>query len=262
VSGASGGLGAEVFVQPEFSTEDVRGLENISTTAWPASERVSLDGWIMRYSPTPTRRVNSVLANAYDGNRELGDRIADVEAFYADKGQSPRFQLTRGSLPEDLDGTLAQRGYEVETPVDIQVSPVKPIHAAVRKKGRTRILDDMAPGWLAVYADGFDRDVTAVIEQISGRAAFMTFEHKAQVLGVALGVLSAGWLGIFGMHTVKAHRSQGIGVAMLGGLAEWAAESDARGMYLQVEQSNPRAQALYERLGFRTVYTYHYRTLF
>jgi N-acetylglutamate synthase len=45
-------------------------------------------------------------------------------------------------------------------------------------------------------------------------------------------------------------------------LAEWAVEHDAARLYLQVEESNAPALALYTRAGFVEAYRYHYRTLF
>jgi hypothetical protein len=45
------------------------------------------------------------------------------------------------------------------------------------------------------------------------------------------------------------------------GLAREAAATGARSIYLQVERDNPEALALYETLGFREVYGYHYRVV-
>ena len=112
------------------------------------------------------------------------------------------------------------------------------------------------------YAGGFNRDVTTVIDQITAPTAFLTYTADSAVQGVALGVLAEAWLGIFGMQTRPEPRGRGIGTRMGGGLVAWALEQGAEGVYLQVEQDNPDARRLYERLGFRTVYGYHYRTLF
>ena len=246
----------------EFRAEDVRRLENISTRAWPAKEHVPLDGWFLRQSPAPTRRVNSVLANDDGGALDLDARIAEAEAFYAAHSQPPRFQLTRGSLPTGLDATLAERGYEIETPVDIQVASPASLRYGAPTVGTCVMRDTLTSAWMEVYSGGFNRDVTEIIKRIDGQVALLSFDHEGATVGVGLGVLVDGWMGIFGMQTQPALRSRGIGSAMIAGLASWAAERDTAGLYLQVEQSNPRARALYERHGFRTVYTYHYRTRF
>jgi len=259
-----------------FSDDQVRGLEAIAATAWPAAERQPLDGWLLRASPAPTRRVNSVLANAVETAMSLEARIDAVEDYYRRRRQPPRFQLTRGSCPNGLDAALADRGYEIEAPVDVQIAAAAALETTTGLDGTAmvRVTDTLTPDWMEVYSGGFNRDVTSVIEQISAPAAFLTLQDAdgaqdgaqdgalGDALGVALGVLAEGWLGIFGMQTRVERRNQGFGRAMLAGLAAWALEEGAVGVYLQVEQDNPDARRLYERQGFRTVYTYHYRTLF
>ncbi len=244
-----------------FTDDQVRSLENVAANAWPAAERQALDGWLLRASPAPTRRVNSVLANDVLGKMPFAARIEAAEDFYIRRGQPPRFQLTRGSRPKHLDSQLADRGYEIEAPVDVQVAAVKDL-VGLRESDALHIAGQLNTAWMQVYADGFNRDVTSVIEQITGQTAFLTFEKDDTVVGVSLGVLEQGWLGVFGMQTRPVHRGRGIGTAMLTGLAAWALALGAHGVYLQVEQDNPGARRLYERHGFRTVYSYHYRTRF
>jgi ribosomal protein S18 acetylase RimI-like enzyme len=43
------------------------------------------------------------------------------------------------------------------------------------------------------------------------------------------------------------------------GLAEWGAGLGASAVYLQVAEENAAALAMYDRLGFVTHHTYHYR---
>ncbi|MDD9877560.1 MAG: GNAT family N-acetyltransferase [Magnetovibrio sp.] len=253
---------AEVFDRPDFSDAEVRGLEAVAAGAWPAQVREPLDGWLLRHSAAPTRRVNSTFPNACGGGLELAERIGRAETFYRDRGQPPRFQLTRASLPAGLDAELAARGYVVEAPVDIQVAAAGAIGPGPAPAGEVVVRETLTPAWMEVYAEGFGRDVTAVIDELGYRAAFAAFERDGETLAVGLGVGGDGWLGVFGMLTLEAERGRGIGRALLAALAADARAAGAWGLYLQVEKDNPRARALYERCGFRTVYDYHYRTLF
>jgi ribosomal protein S18 acetylase RimI-like enzyme len=61
------------------------------------------------------------------------------------------------------------------------------------------------------------------------------------------------------MRTDEAYRRRGIATAILHQLAQWGQTQGAANIYLQVEQDNPTAQRLYENMGFKTLYTYHYR---
>ena len=55
-------------------------------------------------------------------------------------------------------------------------------------------------------------------------------------------------------------RRHGFGTAILRALAVWAERHGARNLYLQVEDDNAAARALYTRAGFTDAYRYRYRT--
>jgi len=62
------------------------------------------------------------------------------------------------------------------------------------------------------------------------------------------------------MATAAVYRRQGAARAVVRALAEWASEGGAHRVYLQVMRDNTAAWALYHRLGFQTLYGYHYRS--
>ena len=75
----------------------------------------------------------------------------------------------------------------------------------------------------------------------------------------ALCVRDGDLAGIFAMRTVPRLRGRRLGQRVLLRLARWAADEGARRLYLQVEDDNAPAVALYRRLGFTRAYRYHYR---
>ena len=79
-----------------------------------------------------------------------------------------------------------------------------------------------------------------------------------EVVAVARGHLSDGWLGVAGVWTRPDHRRQGLGTAVVLALAGWAARRGARWCYLQVETANGPAHAAYAALGFVQHHRYHY----
>ena len=78
---------------------------------------------------------------------------------------------------------------------------------------------------------------------------------------MGLFVADAGWAGVFAMATRPEYRGQGIATAVLGTGARWALKQGATRLYLQVEEDNAPAQALYAQAGFVRSHGYHYRVL-
>jgi GNAT superfamily N-acetyltransferase len=84
--------------------------------------------------------------------------------------------------------------------------------------------------------------------------------EKDRGVSIGFAVAEQGWTGIFGMGTRPEARRQGAATAVLRTLAQWAVDHDAPRLYLQVEEDNTAARALYTRAGFVDTYRYHYRT--
>ncbi|HET6262844.1 MAG TPA: GNAT family N-acetyltransferase, partial [Chloroflexia bacterium] len=75
-----------------------------------------------------------------------------------------------------------------------------------------------------------------------------------------MAVSECGWTGIFNMATAQEMRGRGVATSIISDLARWSLEQGADRLYLQVMESNEVARRLYARLGFSTLYGYHYRT--
>jgi ribosomal protein S18 acetylase RimI-like enzyme len=99
----------------------------------------------------------------------------------------------------------------------------------------------------------------AILERISARHGFVILYAAGAPAAVGMGVVEAGWLGIFSMATLPAYRRRGAARAILRTLAVWAQLYEARHAYLQVMEHNLAAQTLYADAGFATAYRYHYR---
>ena len=81
----------------------------------------------------------------------------------------------------------------------------------------------------------------------------------AQQCGAPPALVAAGWAGITAVDVDPQYRRRGLGTMMTRALAAEAARRGERQVFLQVEEANVAARALYARCGFAGVHRYHYR---
>lgn len=248
----------------------IRELEEVAADSVPAAVATTLGGWRLRFNHGVKRRPNSVLANRDDATLTLAAKLEHAEAFYAAHGLKARFQLCAASLPAGLDEALAARGYRrVPESVCVQVAPpgrVRPIseaHAAGTKvalSGRPSEeffeLYNLIDGLSGVKATAF-REMLA---QLPGKPVFaLAHTPDGRPAATGVGVAHGGWLGLFNIGTHPSARRQGLASAVVTALLRWGEEKALSGAYLQVSAANTGAQAVYERLEFKTLYEYFYR---
>ena len=261
------------------ATIDPLHLETIAANAWPAAEIVELDGWRLRFAAGVTRRANSVWPNAAAGALTLDAKIAAAEAFYAGHGQPAIFQISPPQQPPNLDEILAARGYAHHAPTLVQTASLANMVAAAATNRAAALHPpqlvthpcavSLSPhfdaAWFALYCVGEEAPPAqaavrqTILQRIRLPCAYATLHCDGVPVAVALGVVEAGWLGLFNVVTLPAYRRQGAARALLAALADWAARHGAGNAYLQVMERNTAAQALYARVGFTTAYGYHYR---
>lgn len=252
-----------VFSTESLATADILALGRLAVAAWPAPHNDDHNGWLLRFAHGVSRRANSVAPFPLTADGvSVEDQISAAEAFYRGHGLPPRLQISPAAEPADLDQILARRGYQSEAAVTIQIAPASVIARHATEQDAVRIETAAPDDWWAFYQEGFERDARAIVAQSREQALFATLPAPGgRPLAIGLGVMAGRWLGIFGMQTRPACRNRGFGRAVIGALAAWAVDRGVIGLYLQVEDSNPAAQRLYQRLGFQGVYGYHYRTL-
>jgi ribosomal protein S18 acetylase RimI-like enzyme len=101
-----------------------------------------------------------------------------------------------------------------------------------------------------------------MLAAITPTAVFATIEPTAapgRPHAFALAVADEGMVGIFDVLVDARMRRRGLGRKLVQALMAWGKTQDAHSAYLQVGGHNNEAISLYQQLGFRTVYPYHYR---
>jgi GNAT superfamily N-acetyltransferase len=252
----------------------VRLLDELAGRATAPALVRALDGWQLRSTPdAPFRRANSVLPNGELTETDLDDAIRTVEEFYDERARPARFHISAAAQPADLDQVLESRGYVIEAPVVVMAAGATIVLGRTEGAGEGRITDERGKRqWeranAALHGDVQDARERVLaygraIHSLKGPAtAVVAPPEPGRAVAIGFAVLDRGWTGVFGMGTRPEARRRGAATAVLHRLAEWAVERDAPRLYLQVEESNSPALALYTRAGFVETYRYHYRTLF
>lgn len=250
-----------------MSANLIRYLEEISGNAWPAAVVQVVDGWRLRFNWGVTRRANSVWANQVDNQQTLAEKLALVEDFYARRGYPARYQICPANQPADLDAVLAERGYTSDASTSVQIASVATVldRTGADSVAVVRVTDAFDETWFATYCriEQFnDRAAQArrdILQRIAPRIGYALLNIDDQPVAVGSAVVERGWAGFFGMATQPQFRRRGAATAILHALAKWSQSYQAAQMYLQVMENNAPARALYEKAGFESLYSYHYR---
>jgi ribosomal protein S18 acetylase RimI-like enzyme len=251
---------------------DVLGFEERGFNAWPAPHNVYYGGWVFRLGGGYTKRANSANAlgprhdlragsiNAYTPARDFPLVMAEAERFYASCGQPTIFRISP-LAGDDADLALAAAGYEKLDPSTVMTAPLD----AARPTPGVTLAPTPTPAWLngIAAAQGVapshrlihDR----IVQSIAMPTVFASVHVGETAAGFGLGVGERGAVGLFDIVIRPEFRGRGLGRDLTLALMAWGRDGGAQTSWLQVSDDNRVARRLYETLGYRAAYPYHYR---
>ncbi|MFC7708170.1 GNAT family N-acetyltransferase [Micromonospora lupini] len=245
----------------------VVALERAADEAWPAPIRGRLGDWLLRSAEGWTGRANSALPIG-DPDRPLPAAVDAVERWYADQGQ-PAMINTPLPLAAPVGAELDDRGWGSRPPTLVQIAPLPlatPAPGVPRAGGGgaaaavIEVATAPSDEWLAVAAGrkgglpDAARHVLTAVDQVRFAHAYVDGTLVAIGRGAVTG--QGRWLGLSLIEVLPPLRRQGLARRVIDTLAEWGASAGATHAFLQVEQHNAAAVALYRTLGFTTHHTY------
>lgn len=256
------------MIQPQ-SPQLIHLLEELAANAWPAEVVQVLDGWRLRFNRNVTRRANSVWPNGAGNGHSLEQKLALAEDFYARWGCPTRYQMCPAAHPANLDAILAEHGYTIDARTAVQIASLETVLARTEANPTHTITisEVFEQNWFDLYCEAEHVSPHAaevrrgILQRIGPRAGFALLQITGQPAAIGLGVVERGWLGLFSVATHPQFRRQGAATTILRALTQWGQTYRANQLYLQVMTDNAPALALYARLGFETLYHYHYRQL-
>ncbi|MEM1378320.1 MAG: GNAT family N-acetyltransferase [Pseudomonadota bacterium] len=241
----------------------VRRLEAVGFRAWPASS-VHYDGsWAVRLTAShPSRRLNSVNPLDPADYENIENRIQRIEKRFASYSRPLVFRMSPLAPPPlqsyldsagwpRIDETAVLTGSLTDIDIDgaIDQLPLQDVGRFVDTS--IRLNEDER-----VNKPG----LTEVLEAIRPPYGMFIMEDDNGPIACALCVHDNDMAGLFNIAVREDKRSQGYGRSIVRTALRWAHGQGAHRAWLQVEQKNASALALYKRLGFDEAYRYVYRT--
>jgi ribosomal protein S18 acetylase RimI-like enzyme len=234
-------------------------LELAANEAWPAPVQERLGDWLLRAADGWTGRGNSALPIG-DPGLPLAAAIDAVQHWYTARGLPPTMNVPL-PLTEPVNAALAARGWLANPPTEFQTAPVATLAAAGQPHADVQLVTEVSPAareTIAGRKGGLPAAASHILSAVPQARFAEVYGDSGELLAIARGTVtgSGRYLGIFLVEVVPAARRRGLAQRVIGALGAWAADSGAQTAFLQVEERNTAAVALYRRLGFTTHHTY------
>ncbi|MCX7324237.1 MAG: GNAT family N-acetyltransferase [Hyphomicrobiales bacterium] len=237
----------------------VHACEQRIVNAWPAPTTMLLGDWVVRMANGYSGRANS--ATPLAAGADLDDGMLDlIEGLFARAGLPPCVRVTPLAA-RGLRDRLFARGYQIRdssfgmtVTLDDEADPAPVAGLAIEPFAS----DDWIKAVSGFQIAGMRNPahLAAIVRGIRMPAAFATLSVAGEPAAFGLSVAERGMAEIGSVIVAGHQRGKGLGRALVRGLMGWAVRSGAATPYLQVDQSNGAAIALYRSLGFGIAYGY------
>ncbi|MDP9951961.1 MULTISPECIES: N-acetyltransferase [Streptomyces] len=236
-------------------------LAAVTARAWQPVESEPLGDWRLRAAGGFTRRANSALPLG-DPGLPADEALDRVRAWYAERDLPPYVQTATGAAgtQELLCAELKRHGWRREVTAQVRIAALAPVGdgaADVAAVGLTRAPD---AAWLARY-QRFSTPGPHVLRVLeSGPSVWFATVAGDGGAPDAIGrcVVDGRWAGFMAVEVAPERRRRGLATAVMTALARRALDEGASAAWLQVEEENEGARALYDGMGFALHHSYHH----
>ncbi|MFJ2948145.1 GNAT family N-acetyltransferase [Streptomyces sp. NPDC087226] len=237
-------------------------LARVSARAWRPVESERLGDWELRAAGGFTRRANSVLPLG-DPGVPLDEALTAVRGWYTARGLPAYVQTATGAegAQEPLCAELERRGWMREVTAELWTGAPAPVADLGGEPSGVTLSREAGEAWLARYQR---KGVGEVALRVLGSGPSVWFATVPGEGGTgapaAIGrcVVDGRWAGFAAVEVDPALRRRGLATTVMAALARRALEEGASAAWLQVEEDNAGARALYTRLGFAAHHAYHH----
>lgn len=244
-------------------------IEQANLSGFP-SFMTHFDGsWISRITPgSAAKRINSL--NIYDPkddeNVEL--RLEQAQKRFAARGVPFHLRWTP-LVPEAVEAEVNRQAWTSYGHTQVLVRNIWDLGETDVAQGYR--LTHLSPAdWLQAFtvtggtpaAPPTPKSVAALgraLSQVMAECIYLAaLDESGAPAAVLLGVLDGDCLGIYDVVTSPDHRRRSLASALMAEVQSLGAQKGADMAWLQVVGDNVPAVSLYESLGYREAYSYHY----
>lgn len=215
--------------------------------------------WLLPFDAGSIGRAKSAVPLRHDCCD--GDVVSSIEARYHARGLPAAFRIADVASLEPVREELRRSGYRAEQPTLVLTAAC----ATIRRVSNEFPADLAAApddAWAAVFlGEGFDAADGANRVKAYSRAPdalYASVRESGKTVAAGVASFGFGWVGVHGMRTGRAYRGRGLAGRVLAGIAEAALQRGIARAFLQVEENNAPARALYRRAGFEPAWRYAY----
>ena len=248
-----------MITQLAISDHDIADLERATLDAVVPHALETLPGWLLPFDTSTIGRAKSAVPLSHQ--LQDADIVHAIADRYAVHGLSAAFRVADVAALANLHRELHGIGCQPEQATLVQIGSAQRL-LQVFGTGRGTLNTQPTAAWSDVYvAPGFDAVDGAHRVHALSRSPHVVYASLADAEGpVAAGTasFSHGWASVHGMRTVDRCRGQGLAGQLLATLAQEALARGLDRVFLQVDETNTAALALYQRAGFATAWRYHY----
>lgn len=233
-------------------------LAHVASRAWRPVESERLGGWELRAAGGFTRRANSVLPLGEPG-MPLDEALTAVRRWYGDRGLPAYVQTATGAegTQELLCAELERRGWVREVTAELWTGALAPV--ADRAEGAGVVLTREADeAWLARYQRKGVSEVALKVLGSGPSVWFATVPGEQAPAAIGRCVVDGRWASFAAVEVDPAMRRRGLASTVMAALARRALDEGASAAWLQVEEDNAGARALYAGMGFAAHHAYHH----
>jgi len=242
----------------------IQKIEELSMNALPSLSTVLVNGWVLRFANGYSKRANSINP-IYPVSVDVKENIELCSQMFKMRNLDTVFKLTELEDALRLDKLLEDMGYTYKDKTNVMIKSIENYKVTEEDREGVIITSQLTDEWFKAFttmnkiSQKNSTTLREMLLKIIPSTYYCSIFKNGKIVAVGLGVAERGYVGIFDVYVNEEHRRKGLGNKIMKNLLYHASRNGCSSSYLQVVDSNEGAKYLYEKLGYKKIYSYWYR---